>query len=468
MNESREFRGYWWLPDKKEDGASGIAHYSPEEGIELDLFSTLREEEDMESAFSSSTPRHKTIFGLSADGDSITLVDCLQSNLQGHLGKEIETATAKYSAEELLLNGHLTKEERKFDKLRCDYSILDEWSGISGIRFSEDVFSQSQPVSAGDSFEISYEFPEDKTAKLDDITLKIVTTAGISANRRSGASINEQTYFNIIPNKGQISHEDVSKNVKYLQDFLTLATGEATFPTNIYGKRAIEDGDPTPDIEILYHWSSSSDVRESLHGGKVKFTFDDIEDIFSQLMGNWYEKREYYDDIFNNYFGYIYSDDQYIHSQFLDLIRGIRAYIRMKYDVHYLSENEFNTFRQEILDSTESTVDNREFIDHIEKNILSQVNTYSIHKEFEVLYEDYSEIFNSLSWDFEECIDEIVSIHDYYTAYEETHPIVTDTDALFSYRQMLQAVLEIILLREISIPQDQIIEKISQQYQEVI
>ncbi|WP_153300681.1 ApeA N-terminal domain 1-containing protein, partial [Halococcus hamelinensis] len=222
MIEEREYWGYWWLPENPDEKVGGIASFSPSDGVSLELFSALND--DTRYMGSGTVYRPDFIHGITTDGEKITLKNCIRGNYSMSSSQGIGATSSTYQAIALLSGAHFT-EQINFDRFRVQFPLLTKWSGVTGVSYSGSVLEGGE-VSAGDTFEITYEFPESITADLDDVELKLIFNADFNMSQVGGASIDEDVYFDIVPDSGQMSYDTSFNYSRMLQDFITLATGK--------------------------------------------------------------------------------------------------------------------------------------------------------------------------------------------------------------------------------------------------
>ena len=462
MIEEREYRGYWWLPKSPDQKVGGIASFSPSDGVFLELFSSLNE--DPEYLGSDTVFRPDFIHGITTEGERVTLRNCIRGSHSMSSSQGTKVTSSSYQAISLLSGAHFT-EQINFDRFRVQFPLLTKWSGVTGINYSGSVFEGGE-VSAGDTFEITYEFPESITAELDDAELKLIFNADFNVGRVGGVSIDEEVYFDIIPNSGQISYDDSIDNSRILQDFITLATGKEVQTSMMIGRLEQDEQPGYNDVEILFSTSGDLKLPDSLHPLKANFVLADIVDDFSEIMNNWFEHYEELEPVYNLYFGVQYNSEMYLQNQLLSLTQAIETYHRREIGGQYLSDDEFEEFYDNICDIIPNRFDDS-FQDHLQQGTFKYANEYSLRKRLSQLVSEQESILEELPMDIAASVNEIVNTRNYLTHYDDDISPRAGTSELHPLILRLRAILETVLLSNLGIAENQIVERLQQRYSDL-
>ncbi|WP_152416120.1 ApeA N-terminal domain 1-containing protein [Halococcus hamelinensis] len=463
MIEEREYWGYWWLPENPDEKVGGIASFSPSDGVSLELFSALND--DTRYMGSGTVYRPDFIHGITTDGEKITLKNCIRGNYSMSSSQGIGATSSTYQAIALLSGAHFT-EQINFDRFRVQFPLLTKWSGVTGVSYSGSVLEGGE-VSAGDTFEITYEFPESITADLDDVELKLIFNADFNMSQVGGASIDEDVYFDIVPDSGQMSYDTSFNYSRMLQDFITLATGKEVQSSMMIGRLERDERPGYDDVEILFSTSGDLKLPDSLHPLKANFVLADITEDFSEVMNNWFEHYKELEPVYNLYFSIQYNSEMYLQNQFLSLTQAIETYHRREIGGQYLSDDEFEEFYDELCENIPDRFD-ESFQDHLERGTFRYANEYSLRKRLSQLVSEQENIFEELHMDIAASVNEIVNTRNYLTHYDESISPRADTDELHPLILRLRAILEAVLLSNLGIPEDQITERLQQRYSELM
>ncbi|WP_152418247.1 ApeA N-terminal domain 1-containing protein [Natrinema limicola] len=461
MIEEKEFQGYWWLPDNPDKKVGGIASFSPSDGVSLELFSILNE--DSEYMGSGNVFRPDFIHGITTSGEKITLENCIRGNYSMSSSQGVSSTNSEYQAISLLSGGHFT-DDIHFDRFRAQFPLLTKWTGITGINYSGSVFEGGE-VSAGDTFEITYEFPKSITADLDNAELKLIFNADFNMGKVGGASIDEEVYFDIIPTSGDLSYDEGVDYSRTLQDFITLATGKEVQPSTLVGRIERDDQPGYNDVEVLFSTSGDLKLPDSLHPLKANFVLADIVDNFTEVMNNWFSDYEELEPVYNLYFSVQYNSEMYLQNQLLSLTQAIETYHRREIGGQYISDDEFEEFYEDLCDMIPDRFD-ESFQAHLERGTFKYANEYSLRKRLSELVSEHESIFNELPLDIESSVNKIVNTRNYLTHYDDGITPRADADELHPLILRLTAILETILLSDLGIPEDQILERLQQRYSE--
>lgn len=462
MIEEREYRGYWWLPESPDEKVGGIALFSPSDGVSLELFSSLNE--DPEYLGSDTVFRPDFIHGITTEGERVTLKNCIRGSYSMSSSQGTGVTSSSYQAISLLSGAHFT-EQINFDRFRVQFPLLTKWSGVTGVNYSGSVFEEGE-VSAGDTFEITYEFPESITAELDYAELKLIFNADFNMGRVGGVSIDEEVYFDIIPHSGQMSYDDSIDYSGTLQDFITLATGKEVQASMMIGRLERDEQPGYNDVEILFSTSGDLKLPDSLHPLKANFVLADIVDDFSEVMNNWFKHYEELEPVYNLYFSVQYNSEMYLQNQFLSLTQAIETYHRREIGGQYLSDDEFEEFYDDLCEMIPDRFD-ESFRDHLEQGTFKYANEYSLRKRLSQLVSEQENILEELPMDIAASVNEIVNTRNYLTHYDEGISPRADTDELHPLILRLRAILETVLLSNLGIPEDQIVERLQKRYSEL-
>jgi hypothetical protein len=225
MFEQREFEGYWWTPESEDRKVPGTLEYDPDEGITLQLLTTLTKDGDTSSANSAAT-RQDRILGKSTDDDNITLINCIVSNVSGIGG----TQTEQFQANQLLI-GHCFTGSIEFSRLQVKSELIDAWAERAATSFDSSIFDRAdgeEPVKgkAGDTFEIKAETPESLETDINRGTIRLKHDITTNFRRRGGGEITDKCFFELDFESDTVDREILLGYGKKIEDFVSLALGK--------------------------------------------------------------------------------------------------------------------------------------------------------------------------------------------------------------------------------------------------
>ena len=127
--EETEFKGQWWLPEKN-NPVGGVATYTPEDGVHLELFDRLdRNRLPMQS--NNNTDR---ILGVTTENEAITLVQCMESGSSMKTSRNSSISPEEYDCRFLLKGTHIPVNNLAFDKMSIEFPFLGEWAELRKIQ----------------------------------------------------------------------------------------------------------------------------------------------------------------------------------------------------------------------------------------------------------------------------------------------------------------------------------------------
>lgn len=461
MIEEREFRGNWWLPETPEREVGGVATFSQDDGVQLEVFSALNPE--VEAGFTSELVEHNTVLGRSTDNDRVTIQGAMYSGGKSTISRESGVRTEEYVADMLLDGAHFTDEVR-FDQIDLHYPLLWKWAGRTGVThvpaFDDDGMHESSSI--------EYSPPEAVTVDLDTAELGLKTGATITP--APDLSISEQTTFNIIPKSGTVTLEESQEYQSQLQDFLTLATGSELPAEKLVGRIEIErpdlDDPAFHDVDVMYQTGSDLDRPGSRRPYRWNFEFSDIEDRFETVMNEWFEKYEALNPVNQLYFSTKYNSNMYTENEFLTLTRAIEAYHRIVYGGQYLPNDEYEEYKAELAETIHDDYPIG-FKDHLKDGTFEFANEYSLRKRLGLLIDKHIDTLSVLPVDIAEMSGDITDARNALT-HRNQHDEIHETHDFVTLTWVARALLEVVLLSEIDIPEAQVRERIGRRYEMVL
>lgn len=139
LDEDFDTSGIWWLPDTSDDKCHGRMHFSPLDGIRLELSGTLGDVSDFRKIIE--------IKGLTPGGLHITLIDCFRSHL-GHSAFPGQT-TESYGVRIALVSDHHESHSLPyFFEVEIHFDCLEEWAGLRPFVVSGPTNPESDEMTA--------------------------------------------------------------------------------------------------------------------------------------------------------------------------------------------------------------------------------------------------------------------------------------------------------------------------------
>jgi hypothetical protein len=129
MNSNLEWKGVFWLPDDANEQVHGIFRYSPDEGIDLDLFGAFRGKLDTASTAETVLP------GVTEGGKKLTFLNCWQTTASMSIPG---FQTSRISALYCFIGEHFESAGSiQFDSIRVEFQAFGAWLDIYGFKKPE-------------------------------------------------------------------------------------------------------------------------------------------------------------------------------------------------------------------------------------------------------------------------------------------------------------------------------------------
>ena len=136
MLDSIEWKGYFFLPENKEEKLPGILKFDPSEGIAVDLFGSF------DSYANIPSNKKNVMLGITSEGKEITLVNCFETE-RGNSFPGFPSS--KFSATYLLAGYHFESYEKIFfSYVNIEYENFNAWVDISGFNKPEYDYNENK------------------------------------------------------------------------------------------------------------------------------------------------------------------------------------------------------------------------------------------------------------------------------------------------------------------------------------
>lgn len=479
-----EYEGHWWLPNEYENRVGGILSYNPQTGGNLDLFEAFEDgsHQDPEHEY------HSRLYGVSKDGDFITIVDCHRSGFGSSLSEDGNVSYSSYGVRYILDGVHVPSNRNiSFTELKISFPGVKEWSQHVPL-------SNNDPPSTG-KYKLELENPDPLEAKVMEYTLELLTSFTPSLSRADTPSISSDTFFRLNPKHPTITLSCLRKYASSLRDLLTLATNHIMEPKYIQAK--------TPDSGFsyidVYYTDTAFGQSETPGITNQNFKLPHISDGFPGLIERWFELRNEVASTIDVFLGTRYASNTYQQNKFLSLTQAVESYHRRRYDDEYMDSQKYETqVYPDIMEFIRGDLD--EVYDdpsmfhggslspsqlqrlksmkdaHGISNDLGNVfdsrveyaNEYSLRKRFkELVNNEYHHILTDLPHSAVDEIHPIVETRNHFTHQirdDQRDPAVAEGSDLARLSWSVEQLLEVALLSELGVPESQIRETLKNRY----
>lgn len=460
MFEHREFEGYWWTPGSEGRKVPGTLEYDPDEGITLQLLTTLRKEGNIPNADSAAN-RYDRILGKTTSDDDITLRNCIFSEVSGIGG----TQTEQYQANEMLI-GHCFTDSIEFSRLQVKSDLIDAWAERTATSFDSLVLDRAggeEPVKgqAGDTFEIKVKTPETLNAEIEKGAIKLKHNISTNLRRRGGGEITDKCFFEVDFESDNVEYEVLLDNAKKVEDFISLALGKECWAEELVGIGT----DDNTEIEILYPPQGTPKPASKIHPYKTNFILPDIIEDYEEVMKNWFALSNKYSQSLNLYFSTRYNGRMYMNNEFFSLVQAIEVYHRRneEFEGVYINPDDFDDYYDELYDTIWSDFDNS-FKQHLKDGTFEYANEYSLAKRMKELVRDIDDILKDIPLEFNPNIRPIVNARNNLTHEGDAG---VSTNQLYEFSLILKALFEALILLDIGIDEGHIRDRLSRRYSEL-
>lgn len=462
-----ELNGIWWVPQKPEVKIAGTLRYESTEGAVLDLIGTFKNLADLSNV---STP--DIVLGF-AGGKAVTLYKCVESrtNMSMSVGAPVMTLTS-YFVSIVFLGYHFHKEEDlAFESISVNYSYLEDWTRITGIKFTLSTDKDQHLI----KYDASYSFPDKIVIKPGDFDLTITYSFKDGGDRLKNIEFLQTTYLEITPRSPMNFNDYHSEFLYHLQNFLSLGVGRAVYPLEIKGKNSnckieLENGKTVlNDIGVFYRLGKMPDFSKKLHPLDMFFCYSDIASGFEGCLKKWFSKSELLAPVYDLYFATLYNPAMYLQHEFLSLAQSIESYHRRIFGGEYVSKNEYKPILEALKASIPAEIDSgfRESL----KYRMQYLHEYSLKKRLEAIVNSCGNILATIIPDKAEFVEDVYNTRNFLTHYDKSLEGKSKRgDELYKRTKQLKFLIEVCLLREMGVPDDDISKLVSrnQRYQHIL
>lgn len=462
-----ELNGIWWIPQKPALKIAGTLRYDSTEGASLDLIGTFKNLPDLTNV---SAP--DIVLGF-AGGKAVTLYKCIESrtNMSMSVGAPVMTLTS-YFVNIVFLGHHFQKEEDLvFETISVNYSYLEEWTRITGIKFGLTTDNSQRLV----KYDASYSFPDKVVVKPGDFDLTITYSFKDGGDRLKNIEFIQTTYLEISPRLPINFNEYHSKFLYHLQNLLSLGIGRAVYPLEIKGKNSnckieLENGKTVlKDIGVFYRLGKMPEFSKKLHPHDMFFCYSDIASEFEKCLKNWFSKSELLAPVYDLYFATLYNPAMYLQHEFLSLTQSIESYHRRVFGGEYISKDEYKPILEALKASIPAEIDSgfRESLKHR----MQYLHEYSLRKRLEKIIEFCGNTLDRVIQNKGGFIEDVYNTRNFLTHYDMSlKEKAKKGEELYKRTKQLKFLIEICLLKELSLSDENISKLISrdQRYHHIL
>jgi hypothetical protein len=400
MTKDAEYKGFWFLPNKEENRIPGILYFRANKEIKLELIGGF--ETGIQDFL---VPRELDIIhGITNENKNVTLFNCYRS---GNWNLSSKYPTTNYNCHYLIIGKHLIHaEENVFDRIQIELTSLYDWYPSARIRntikFSKDDRAEGVDLSISDS-----DYWEKSVQLDDDFTLKIFGNAKYDGSYNQQEFIMSQdTSLEITGTKSKKSFVELLNKAEIFKQFLSLASLSTVnyIDLTLFDN---EDYQQSDRGKKLFNSDSLFFIKELENIPKPKryqflFTYNDIEDVFPDIIKKWYALKEEFAPIRNHLIESIKTKKVFTSLDFLITIQALEGYHRRFIDVNNQNKrkilrnrineliNIFDSIRKIHNNPIDLThiVKSRDYYSHFykkDKNVLDGIKLFKLSNQLRTL-----------------------------------------------------------------------------------
>ncbi|MEJ2597190.1 MAG: hypothetical protein P8Z00_02595 [Anaerolineales bacterium] len=465
LDESFEYKGFFWLPEIPDVEIPGVLFYTPDDGVQLELQGVLHAPSD--NLFRPPTFEDAPlILGVTSKGKEVSLLGCTQ--IKGSVGsgwRNIATQESGYRIKRAFIDVHFPSTEAvEFKEFAVDYTHLDEW-------FDQNPFQINHPSVS--EMALSYKAPESLSVKVGDYTISF-QVAGPATEQSSVSKyiVYQDVRVKFVSDVGDKNIDDLFLITRRMQDLITLGVGEPVFPTGIVAvgcanKLILDNGkEINSPVQVFYTRPWRPKSSRTIYPQQMAFTLKAIRKRLDFYLTNWFLKAENLKPVLDIYFSLLYREDVYPDFRLLSLVQALDTYHRWRFGGKYQSDEVYLTgLYTKFLKCFTKDLD-EDFRQNLEEGNLRYANEYSLRKRFIELTQHFDRNipfqFLTIPKERNIFIERVCNTRNYLTY---CNPVLTSKVAktskeLYDLGEKLQALLEVLLLEEIGFEQAQIGEMI--------
>lgn len=327
LHDSFEYSGRWWIPPHSGELVHGSVRYDKGHDILLTVMEDLPQ-------------LNPDVICGTCEGILCTLLDLRYfSHSSGH--GEIFRNTL--SARCLLVGRHFeNKSSARFNSVKTRLFDFADWAG--GYPFSNAFDCQQD-----EALKFAFEHPEPLEMRVYGLGARLKLEHGFSYSSGATFKCEYHAYFSVLPDQEQdfYWYEKVLFN---LQNLLSLLRGRAV---HVVEKLAdaeesanTSDGRPWEPIRI---YTPSLFEKDRNAQGVLEVRFPAVKDRLGHMIEQWFEIAEQYRPVYGALMETILNPAPYIETQFLALVQSLEGFHRREFSGCYVATDQYESYMSGIL-----------------------------------------------------------------------------------------------------------------------
>jgi len=435
--KSLNFKGKWWVPGKEEEKISGELKFDPYKPPRLnldDVFELLKKEKK-------SSP--EIIHGVSREKGRVTFYNSefLGRDMDFKPGLYMESSN--FVANMVLIGDHVKSKPLIINHMKLSFPYLSDWLNKEVFEIERNTNDKEINIKLDDFCE---------RIQIDDFEVEFQKKA--TGQHTLGKKITVKVQPSIT-----IKTENESNIEKYLgisekiRDLLSLMTGKDIDPTyvKVFKKNEKDQEDPTEQqsIDVYFPINNYHKTERDLAVPQMLLSYRSIENNFSEVWKNWFEKRDEFRWEIDYYFGVRSSDSMYENNKMLNLVQAIESYHGSKedFDDKYMDED-FDDIKNNLFDCLPDYIDEK--VEQNMKTLIGFSNTFTLKDRLLDIYNRYEDLFGPFNID-EDLLDDIKKTRDHFTHLSKEEEEIMTWEQIAKSVPKLRLMMEICLLKELGV-----------------
>lgn len=438
LYDSFEHRGKWWLPDTPDDRVHGTVAYSPAQRITLRLDGKFQRPE-LQNILFSRPFKTECILGQTAEEEFVTLQRVFASRVartDTFTANTLVTGGRFSSASDLLISGAL-----------IGYTNLDEWAAVRMLQMEKGVtpdrYHVIVPTSATDLFAVR------DRALFQELTL--FTAVGASWERAS-FSAQMEAFFDC-NFEHPIGLRQTQSIVVQLGNLLSILQGETACATHVRLKIPAPDN---PHRIANVFWVPRTVEPPIVSNGEMNLSFRELANHSDHLFGSWFTNETLFNPVYDLLVGTYGRQSE--RTKFRALAQALESFHRGAYGGVYVSVDEYEPIRETLCSAIPPGID-KDFQDRL-KAAVKYGYQYSLRTRLKLLLQKLRDQTKEalLGEKPQTFIDLTVRVRNYLTHFDEAEKpaVVDDTTHMYNLNQRLRALLIVLLLTYLGVPEEKI------------
>lgn len=333
--ETREFRGWWWLPgqpDNRLPGTLGITRGQAELDLTGHFGHEVIAETDDEIIMSGGVAQQPRVLGIDSDGKEVTSEGHQSAAWSEH---SAGVTISKYRRRVTLVGKHFQSGEKiEFNEIAIRASDLTAWTQTRIIEAKAETRKRGRGNVWGDF--------SARSRNVSDIDIELAR--GERAFIRFGAKFKGVDMWGRGSEHVELTQdtalhlcfarprdlEHTFDRVGDIRNFLSLAVGRPVAILGVTGYRAdfadAMTGLPIP-VEIIWAVPHNPDPPQKPRDAHdMLFALPDVQPEISKVMRSWFAKQKRLEPVFNLFFSLLYNRDIQLNVRFLLYAQAIETY----------------------------------------------------------------------------------------------------------------------------------------------